>query len=180
MKQEVEVKVLNVNVDGLKKILLQKGGRNIGIYRLAVDWYRPIGQKFGEENWYLRIRTYSDGRSEMTWKGKSKKGQNSRADNEINIDLSEPESFSELLCKIGLEKYAHQEKDRQSWVLGDLKIDIDTYPKMPTYAEIEGKSDEDIAKAIKLLKLENHEKSTEGERILIMEKYNLNWLDMRF
>lgn len=180
MQQEVEIKILDVNVDNLVKILLQKGGKKIGQYKLIVDWYRPIGEKLGEENWFLRIRTYSDERSEMTWKGISTKGASSRSHKEINIQLNDPESFGDLLCEIGLEKYAHQEKDRQSWVLGDMKIDIDTYPQMPTYAEIEGNTDEAIVQAIELLQLQSREKSTEGERILIMEKYNLDWLDMRF
>ncbi len=57
---------------------------------------------------------------------------------------------------------------------------MDTYPGIPPYLEIEGKDEAHIQEAIALLGLEENEKYPGGERILISEKYHLNWYEMRF
>jgi adenylate cyclase, class 2 len=180
MNKEVEVKILDINRETTIGKLAEIGADLIGEYRLIVDWYRPIGEQLGEENWYLRIRKYSNGKSEVTWKGLSKKAESSRSHKELNFEIESPELLGELFKVIGLEHYAHQEKDRMSWSLLDWKFDLDKYPGMPAYLEIEGKSNEHIGKAIKMLELEKQNTSTEGERVLIMNMYKLNWLEMRF
>ena len=62
----------------------------------------------------------------------------------------------------------------------DWQFDLDQYPNMPAYLEIEGKHEEHIQEILKKLGLEGHEYSLEGERILIEKKYGLNWNEMRF
>jgi hypothetical protein len=65
-------------------------------------------------------------------------------------------------------------------VLNDLQFDLDQYPDMPAYLEIEGNSEKDIDKAIDLLNLSKYQSSCEGERVLIKEKYKLDWFNMYF
>ena len=147
---------------------------------MIVDWFRPIGTKEGEDKWYLRVRTYSDSKSEVTWKGKSDILGASRKHKEINFEIAEPEKMSDLLQEIGLENYAHQEKDRISWILKNWRFDLDQYPGMPVYVEIESESEEEIQEALKLLGMDNHKTSSEGERVLIQKEYGLDWYNMRF
>ncbi len=85
-----------------------------------------------------------------------------------------------LFEALGLEHYAHQEKDRVSFTLKDWNFDLDKYPGMPAYLEIEGKNHAHVQDAIKLLNLEEHRSIGEGERLLIEKEYGLNWCDMRF
>jgi adenylate cyclase class 2 len=178
--RETETKILNVDSQGLKKKFDELGALKTADTKLAVDWFRPIGTKEGEDKWFLRIRTYSDGKNEVTWKGKSDVLGASRTHKEINFDINDPSKLSDLFEQIGLEKYAHQEKFRMSWQYKDWKFDLDAYPKMPPYLEIEGTSESHIQEAIQLLGLENHKASSEGERTLIQNTYGLNWYDMRF
>jgi len=51
---------------------------------------------------------------------------------------------------------------------------------MPAYLEIEGRSEEHVREALKLLDLETNPTWAKGERILIQETYNLDWYDMKF
>ena len=81
---------------------------------------------------------------------------------------------------MGLERYAHQEKYRISWLYKRWRFDLDQYPGMPAYLEIEGYSGKHIRQALELLGLSGHKTSSEGERILIQKEYGLNWYDMRF
>lgn len=116
----------------------------------------------------------------MTWKGKSDKLGISRKHREINFYIQEPDKLSELFEAIGLEQYARQEKYRTSWTYQDWRFDLDEYPGMPPYLEIEGSSEESIQDAVITLELTGHQTSQEGERMLIQKEYNLDWYNMSF
>ncbi len=116
----------------------------------------------------------------MSWKSLPKIVGNTRHSDEVNINVSDAVMAGKLLKNIGLENYAHQEKDRISFTLKDWNFDLDQYPGMPAYLEIEGTSHEHVQEAIKILNLENHTSIGDGERVLIEKKYGLDWYSMRF
>ncbi len=180
MAHEIETKVLGIDVETIKQKLISLGAEKIQETRLIVDWYRIKGTKEGEDPWFLRIRSNSEGLHEVTWKAKSDIIGTARKHKEINFNINEPEKLSDLFEELGLEQYAHQEKDRTSFTLKDWQFDIDQYPKMPAYMEIEGTSEEGVKEAIKLLNLENNHTWAKGERILIQETYGLDWYQMYF
>ena len=180
MPYEIETKVLNIDVEKIKQILSSLGAEKILDTRLSVDWFRPKDLPKGEDKWFLRIRTDSSGKSEITWKSKSEKIGITKKVKEISFNAGDPEKAASFFNELGLEKYAHQEKDRVSWKLKDWRFDLDKYPGMPAYLEIEGKSEKHIKEALGLLKLESFEACSDGERTLIETKYGLDWNDMRF
>jgi len=180
MAHETETKVLNVNKNLISRKMKGLGAKEILRTRYIVRWFWPKGSKEGKTPWYLRIRTTSEGTSEITFKGISKKLGTSRTHREINVHVEDPIKVSELFIALGLEQYAYQEKDRISWIYKHWRFELDRYPDMPEYLEIEGKSEKHINEAIQLLQLKNHKTSNEGERILIQEEYNLNWYTMKF
>lgn len=180
MAYEIETKVLGIDGAEIAKKLTALGAQKIKETRLIVDWYRIKGIKEGEDPWFLRIRSNSEGKHEVTWKAKSDIIGTARKHKEINFNIAEPEKLSDLFEELGLEKYAHQEKDRLSFTLKDWQFDIDQYPKMPAYLEIEGTSDESIREAMQMLGLEKNATWAKGERILIQDTYGLDWYDMRF
>ena len=180
MPHETETKVLNVESAEISAKLDALGARKILETRLTVDWFQFPGTKAGEEPWYLRVRKYSDGKAEITWKGESEILGKSRRHKEINLDVSDFEKAKDFLEAIGLENYAHQEKDRTSWTYKDWRFDLDQYPEMPAYLEIEGKDESHIGEALRLLGLENNKTWSGGERVLIKKEYGLDWHKMRF
>jgi adenylate cyclase, class 2 len=177
---EIETKVLEVDREIIAKKLQDLGATETKNTRLTVDWYSPVGIVDNKHPWYLRARTTTDGASELSWKSLPIIVGNTRQSEEVNLNVSDFEMSKKFLEAIGLVPYAHQEKDRHSFVLQDWNFDIDTYPSMPTYLEIEGKSVEHIQEAIVVLGLQSHKSISEGEKKLIEEKYGLNWSDMRF
>jgi len=180
MSHEIETKILDVDKNEIIERIFQLGAQKIKETRLAVDWYRPIGLKEGEDPWFLRIRSDAYGEHEVTWKAKSEILGVSRKHKEINFLVQEPQKLADLFKELSLEKYAHQEKDRISFSFKNYMFDIDTYPNMPAYLEIESDSEESIKEAIKLLKLEHNRTWEKGERILIQEIYELDWYNMKF
>lgn len=180
MTHEIETKVLDIDPKSLAKKLIGLGAKKILDTRLIVDWFRVKGIKEGQDPWFLRIRSNSDGVNEVTWKARSDILGTTRRQKEINFNITEPEKLADLFGELGLEIYAHQEKDRQSFVLKKWRFDLDHYPQMPAYLEIEGVSEEHVRGALRLLGLENNLTWVKGERILIQDVYGLNWYDMKF
>lgn len=180
MAHEIETKVLDINSDEIQAKLVRLGAVKTQETRLIVDWYRIKGIKEGEDPWFLRIRSNSSGKYEVTWKAKSDILGTARKHKEINFLIGEPEKLADLFEELGLEKYAHQEKDRISYSLKNWAFDIDQYPNMPAYMEIEGDSEDGINEAIKFLDLGKNKTWAKGERILIQDTYNLDWYDMKF
>jgi adenylate cyclase class 2 len=179
--KEIETKVLEVEKESIEKKLIALGAKEIQNTRLVVDWYGPKGLTHdGDDPWFLRIRTYSNGKSEVTLKTIVGVLGVSRECKEVNFTVSDPQQAGYLLEDLNLEKYAHQEKDRVSWKLNNMQFDLDTYPGMPSYLEIEAGSEKEITDMIKKLNLEKNMTWNDGERTLIKGKYKLNWFDMRF
>lgn len=183
MANEIETKVLDIDGEAIKKKLIELGATKTKETILRVDWWRPKGIGEGEDPWFLRIRSYGSGadiKYEVTWKAKSEILGTARKHKEINFMIPEPEKLSELFEELGLELYAHQDKERVSFTLKDWAFDIDTYPKMPPYLEIEGTSEAHVNEAVALLGLEKNRTWAKGERILIQDIYHLDWYEMRF
>ncbi len=180
MAHEIETKVLDINPKAVVKKLAALGAKKVSDTRLAVSWYRLKGVKEGEDPWFLRIRTNSEGVNEVTWKAKSDILGTARRHKEINFTVLEPEKLAELFLEIGLEKYAYQEKDRTSFTYKKWRFDMDQYPNMPAFLEIEGTSEKSVRDAVTLLGLSANRTWAKGERILIQEIYGLDWYDMRF
>ena len=180
MSHEIETKVLDINVRAITQNLRMHGAVRSKKERLVVDWYRLKGITEGEDPWFLRIRSYSGKRFEVTWKAKSNTVGIVRKHKEINFSITEARAVADLFEEIGLEQYAHQEKDRISFRLKGWQFDIDQYPGMPAFVEIEGHSEVHIKKAMQLLGICDKQTWTRGERILIQDVYHLDWYSMKF
>lgn len=180
MNHEIETKVLDIDVKDIRQKLTSLGAQKIQETKLIVDWYRLAGIQEEQDPWFLRIRSNSEGKHEVTWKAKSEILGTARKHKEINFLTQDPEKLSDLFEELGLEKYAHQEKERTSFIYKDWQFDIDQYPGMPAYLEVEGQSEEHIKEAMVLLGLENSPTWAKGERILIQDTYGLDWYNMVF
>lgn len=180
MAQEIETKVLDIDVSTVADSMDKLGARLIQRVRFTVDWYSLPYTTDGNHPWFLRVRSTSDDKHEITWKGSSKVLGAARSHEEINLGISDPGKAGVFFEAIGLVKYAHQEKDRISWEYKDWKFDLDTYPDMPSYLEIEGSNEAHIQEALKMLSLTNYKTSSEGELKVVQGIYGLNWYNMKF
>lgn len=177
---EIETKVLEVNAKDISKKIESLGARKIQDVTLKVDWFSLPENPVNKQPYFLRVRSYSTGKVEITWKGDVEVLGTSLKAREINVKVDDHDKIKMLFEAIGFVVYAHQEKKRISWKLNDFQFDLDTYPSVPTYLEIEASSEEDINKMIKNLNLGDHETWNDGERTLIEGKYKLDWRNVRF
>ena len=70
---------------------------------------------------------------------------------ETEIVVNSFEETNELLENLGFSYRSYQEKKRKKYVLNDHEIDIDTWPGLPTYFEIEGENKVDLETMLNLL-----------------------------
>lgn len=70
---------------------------------------------------------------------------------ETEIEVPSMKAGNDLLEALGFSYKSYQEKRRVTYILDDHEIDIDTWPGIPTYAEIEGKDEEDLSKIVEKL-----------------------------
>lgn len=57
---------------------------------------------------------------------------------EIETPVGDFQATAEILRSLGLREVRYQENYREEWRLADVVFDIDTWPDLPTFLEIEG------------------------------------------
>lgn len=63
---------------------------------------------------------------------------------EICLEINDFDDGVNFLKALGMKPKAEQETYREEWRLDDVEIDIDTWPWIPSYVEIEGPSEESV------------------------------------
>lgn len=155
--EEIEVKFLNVDPDKLENILKTVGAQRVGeyFYRRRVfdypDW------RLDKKGAWIRLRDEGD-RITLSYKERLeiKAHDGSASDGgmkEIEVEVEDFERAADLLLAIGFVEKFYQENKRIRWIKDKIEFDIDFWPMLNPYLEIEAPSWEQIDQAIALLNL---------------------------
>ena len=153
MNIEYEVRVLEVDKEALVKKIESLGATFIGSFEQKRYVFDTIPK---EESKWIRLRT--NGKS-TTLTYKSVEAATIDGTHEIEVEVSDFERTRELLNACGINHRGYQENRRIQYVLDGVEIDIDSWPLIPIYVEIEGKDEVSVMKMVKKLEL-NEEKLT--------------------
>src|SRR3989344_2464509 len=91
----------------------------------------------------------------------------------LEIDVDNFEKTHLFLGKLGFIAKGYQENKRISYVLNNVEIEIDFWPHIPPYLEIEGKSKENVEMMIKKLGFAVS-KATSINTTDVYKKYGIN------
>jgi|TARA_Y100000310_G_scaffold345641_1_gene467629 adenylate cyclase class 2 len=144
MQTEYELRILDIDVDSVISKLKSLGAKHIKrskMKRLVYD----LDIKPGVLKKWLRLRTDEE-ITTLTVKEITK--QSIDGTKEIEIEVSDFEETRKLIASLGFKERFYQENKRCSWDLDGVKVEIDTWPLIPTYIEIEGNSKEDVEKTV--------------------------------
>jgi len=198
---EIEVKVLNIDkskiIDQLAKLNVVKilddvtsmVWYDVGSTRIKREQFWPEirhivkkieaivnqSQSLRQAQAYLRLRRQADN-YDFTLKVKNdNKSEIAKIDTEYFFECksAQAKKLNSLLVESGFIIVGRHEKKRLSYVLPEekLRFDIDEWPKIPPYLEIEGSSEDTVKFGIKLLGLEDLETTVEsGENFF--KRYN--------
>lgn len=156
MNTEYEIRILNIDVDKVMHTLESMGAKKIGEYfqrRYVYDLEPNISDKF------VRIR---DNGEKVTITYKDKTIRTISGTKELELEISDFDKANELLNLIGFNNGHYVENKRITYEIEDAEIDIDTYPNIPTYMEIEGKNEEIVKKYINELELNSYEQTCDS------------------
>ena len=168
MESEYEITVLDIDVSEIEKKLESIGAIKQGEYFQKRNLYNFHEEYRGR---FIRLRTNGE-KTTLTIKEKSAKKEIGSV-KELEIEVSSFEKANEILELLGYEHSTYQENKRIIYKLGHIEFDIDTWPMIPTYLEIEGKNKEDVEKMIKILDIDE-EKLSLDKVSEIYKKYGID------
>lgn len=154
---EIEARFLEVDVPTIHEKLRLVNAEDQGekfleetiFYDKDLTW-RGVGK-------YARLRSI-DGVHTFTYK--HIKADSIDGAEEIEFAVNSPEAVKDFLDKVGLAPFRTQQKKRHSYLLDNVTVDIDQWPLIPAYVELEGGSEESIKN--------------------VAEKLDFNWKDAVF
>ena len=120
-------------------------------------------KEFGiNPNKWVRLRN-TNGRTTITIKHilnpkvQEENGSNIQKVLETEMKVPSIEEGNSILEQLGFSFRNYQEKERATYNVNGVEVDIDSWPLIPTYVEIENDSEKVIFDTVKNLGLEQHE-----------------------
>lgn len=161
--EEIEVKFLNIDAGEMQRKIAAIGAAKKGEYFQRWRVFDYPDWRLDKKGAWLRLRDEGDGRITLTFKQRlgiaSHDGDaNDAGMEEIEVHVDDFEKIAAMFMKIGFVEKHYAEKKRVRWEKDSIMFDIDTYPELKTYLEIEAPSWGKIGEAIKWLGLDAEEK----------------------
>lgn len=145
MNTEYEIRILEINKEEFIKKIVSLGAKHIGDFdqkRYVYD-VKPINP----DKW-IRLRTNGKNTT-LTIKEVKKNSIDGTKELEISVDDFDKTNL--ILEELGYKNKGIQENRRSEYILDDIHIDIDKWPLVPTYVELEGLNEESVIKMINKL-----------------------------
>jgi adenylate cyclase, class 2 len=151
--EEIEAKFININIDKLKNKLHKFGAIFIGSFDYKRKAYDFNDLSLSSKHAWVRVRDEGD-KVTMTFKQRLKANSETMRDEgmkEVEIVVSDFNIADQFLKSIGMIEKFYEENKRERYILDDVEIDIDSWPMIPPYMELEGNSWDNVQKvAVKL------------------------------
>ncbi len=149
---EIEIKILNIDKEKIIKTLQSLGAKFVGEFFIVEEHFDFEDGRIKKQNELLRIRTVNE-KNELCYKKKTEPDSNFKVREEIETEIENIQSLKKIFTQLGISSTVHREKKRTSFSFNSVRIEIDQYPSIPTYMEIEGTT-ADIEDTLKKLNFE--------------------------
>ncbi len=146
MNNELELRILDVDIDESIGKLEEIGAEKIG------DWYYKryvYDTKPCDDDKWIRLRTNG---IETTLTYKEYNNESIDGVKELEIVVSDLEDTIKMLEVLGYTPRSIQENKRIRYMYEGVEIDIDSWPYLNPYIEVEAKTKEDVERVVEILK----------------------------
>jgi len=167
---EIEVRFLEIDKKILLKRLNELGAKDLGEELLRESIFYDKNGNWAKEHKFARIRTDKSG-SIFSYKHYMEHTVDGTL--EIEFPVVDIEKMRAFLDEVGVEEFRIQEKRRHKFIFDDVVVDIDEWPNIPAYVELEGESEENLKKVAEKLGLSWKNAVFENAKIVIEERYNI-------
>lgn len=145
MPIEHEGKILDIDLAATERLILDRGGQKLGekFMRRYVYDITP-----GDQSQWIRLRD-TGGDTTLTVKQVSSDAIDGT--HEIEVGVDDFTAANALLGMLGFHPKSYQETRRSSFVLDGAQLEIDAWPQIPPYLEIEAGSKDEVVRVASLL-----------------------------
>lgn len=135
---EVEIKILNIDPEKITKKILELGGTLVTPERIIATqkFDTPKGDIKNKSDLF-RIRKNGE-MVEITYKINRSKKDGFRRAEEYETTVADWDTIQKIIQALGFVGTQYQEKKRTTFSLNNILIEIDAFPSIPPYIEIEG------------------------------------------
>lgn len=138
MALEIEVKKLDVSINEVLTQLNRIGAMYLGCKKQRRYVYDIVP---GDQSTWMRLRANG---SKVTLSVKKIHHDGVDGTEEWEVEVVHFEETERLLRAMGFEPKAYQENRRYSYLVDGVEVEIDEWPKIPPYVEIEGPTPEAV------------------------------------
>lgn len=184
MQTEIEAKFLNIRKDDFRKRLRDIGPHLVQPERLMRrKIFDFVDERLMRVGGWVRVRDEGD---KITLSYKQLNDRSLHGTQEVSVTVDDFERAGEFIKAIGLVEKAYQETKRESWRWEGTEIEIDTWPWIPTFVEIEGAQEEKVRAAVSQLGLDWSQALHGSVEIVYQHYYNVteqeidNWEPITF
>lgn len=135
---EYEAKVLEIDPVAMAARIRDAGGEHMARRLMRRYVYDTVPAKRGR---WIRLR---DSGSDVTLCVKEITSDAIDGTRETETTVGDFETTHALLERIGVSAKSYQENHRDSWILDGARLEIDSWPRIPPYLEIEADCTEQV------------------------------------
>ena len=174
MAKEREVTILNIDEKGFVSKLLNNGAvkKDEFLQRRYTYDFNPI-----LPNKWIRLRTNGKKTTLTIKEIKDKTAIDGTM--ELETFVGDFDVMNDILKELGYRYRNYQENYRIIYSLDNVEISIDSWPLIPTYAEIEGKTNEDVVMALEKLGYTLDDATTLDVTSIYNEIYGIDLLKIK-
>jgi len=166
--KEVEVKILNIKLEEFKKKIENLGARPLGSRMFMKEVFLEPPGYSEEAALFSSCRLRREG-EKVFFTVKSKiESNNAIIREEHQVEVSDFDTFLHAFELLQFRVFRIREKYREAYELKEgVRIEIDLYPQMEPYAEIEAQTEEELWDAVDFLGYSKEETSSQTATELI-------------
>lgn len=168
--REVEVRFLEIDKPSLLKKLAQLKAIDLGEELLYEVIFYDAAGTWQEQRKLVRLRKTKTC-TILTYKYHEVVSVGGTE--EIELVVGDLDKAKTLLEALGLVAYREQEKLRHVFKLGNVSIDIDTWPTLPSLVELEGETEDELKQTAAMLGLDWKNVVLKDQKFVIEEDYNI-------
>lgn len=145
MPIEHEAKILDIDAEATERLIIDKDGQKLGEKFMRRYVYDILP---GDQSQWIRLRDTGD---DATLTVKKITSDAIGGTQEIEVGVDDFTTANALLGMLGFTAKSYQETKRTSFVLDGAQVEIDRWPQIPPYLEIEAGSKSEVIRIASLL-----------------------------
>lgn len=147
--KEIEIKILEINPEEIRKKLKDLGAEKVFDEELNTILFDFPDKKLEKNDNHLRVRQVG-GKIEFCFKGKNESAK-FKTKEEIEVHTDSFEDTVKILEKLGFIRIYEGQRRRESYKLGKITFEMDHYPTMPVWLEVEAPTEEEVVEYVEKL-----------------------------